>query len=104
MNRQIDGKEVPPLNFRQLEQYTDVLIEFSDITDPLVALKSLSKIVPVVHAAMKRVYPDITIDEVKDFITMENFRSVFEAVMGVAASDVKAVAPGGSSPAAMAAS
>ena len=97
--REVDGRKIPPLNFKQLKEYVDVLTAFSNITDPLVAMKEMPTIIPVVHAAMRRSDPSITMEQVEEFVDMGNFRRVFEAVMGV---DSKDVAAGGSAPATVA--
>lgn len=74
---------VPALNFRQLKQF-DVQIRgiqrLGESSDPM---KELDTLVPVITAALQRNYPDLTADAVTELLDLGNYKSVFEAVLGV---------------------
>lgn len=79
--------EVPPLNWkaqRQLSRdgiYTKVMVSQAEpggqFNDDV--MEALSKIV---HAALRRNYPDITLDEVEDMLDFANMSYVLHAVTG----------------------
>ena len=74
---------VPPLNFRQLKQFGKEIKAVRNLgtsSDPMAELVTL---VPVIAAAFKRNYPDLTEDQVMDLLDLGNYRAVFEAVLGV---------------------
>lgn len=70
---------IPPLNLAALERFQDKLEAYSGGIDR----ESVAFVVEVVHTAMKRNYPDITVDELKELIDLGNIQSVFAAVMNV---------------------
>lgn len=70
---------VPPLNFRSLQQLQERLAKFSGGVDP----ESLDIVVDSTWEALKRNYPELTRDEVIDFLDLENMMAVMEAVMDV---------------------
>lgn len=70
---------VPPLNLAALERFQDQLASYTGGIDP----ESVSFIVSVAHAALKRNYPDITVDELKELIDLGNIQEIFGAVMNV---------------------
>lgn len=75
---------VPPLNFRQLEDFHDDLEKMRAIKDGGTdSFASIASTVPIVHAAIRRNYPDLTIDELRDSLDLHNYREVIAAVMGV---------------------
>jgi hypothetical protein len=74
---------VPPLNFKalrnlrpQMELLNSIEVNATTIPDNV-----LTAIVQIVHTAIKRNYPDITIDEVDDAIDLGNQGSIIKAVM-----------------------
>lgn len=74
---------VPALNFRQLEKYSDILASFSKWGTQPNPYAEMPKVLPVIHAAVARNYPDYTMEELQDNVDMSNYRRIFEAVMGV---------------------
>lgn len=76
---------IPPLNFASLQTFEADLAEISGIesTPAVERFKLMRKAVPIIHAALKRNYKDITIDEVSELLDLTNFATIFQAVMGV---------------------
>lgn len=70
---------VPPLNLAALERFQDRLENYTGGLDR----ESVSFVVEVAYAAIKRNYPDMTIDQLKELIDLGNIQQVFEAVMNV---------------------
>jgi hypothetical protein len=85
---------VPPLSVKQVRGLSDTLKEhdrmISDtdsgtLTERMMA--TLDHKIRVVTAALSRNYPDITEDEVSEFVTMDNSNDVFYATIGVVGKD-----------------
>jgi hypothetical protein len=83
----IDGKTVhmagtdwviPPLNFKALRRFRD---ELGTMTAE--ALAGSGKIIEIIHAAMQRNYPDLTLEHVEDMVDMGNVMEVTEAVLAI---------------------
>lgn len=90
---------VPPLNFRQLEEHSEKLVQLSRMKVGETIYTDMTKIVPVVQAALSRNYPDITEEEVRNMLDMGNYRAVVDAVLAVSGLDRgKELLPGGESP------
>lgn len=70
---------MPPLNLASLEHFQDKLANYTGGIDR----ESVQFVVEVAHAALKRNYPDVTIDQLKDWIDLGNIQEVFSAVMNV---------------------
>lgn len=88
------GKEwtVPPLNFKALKKYGPILN-----TKTPQQLVEEGQVVELIHAAMLRNYPDLTVDELEDMLDMGNIMEVTMTVMGVSGLVAK---PAGEIPAA----
>ena len=72
---------VPALNLFQMEKYEDAISSLSSLGTA--ATKSQrDTMIEIVHAAMSRNYKDVTLDQVKDLIDMNNLVLVVQAVMG----------------------
>ena len=74
---------IPPLNFRQLEEFAETLVGFTKWGTSPNPYKEMPKALPVILAAIQRNYPDYSQDDVEINIDMGNYRAVFEAIMGV---------------------
>lgn len=72
---------VPPLTLYAVRQFAERLktLDLSGGMDP----DKLDLLAQVVHAAVKRNYPDMTYEELLEKLDLGNVHSVFEAVMGV---------------------
>jgi translation elongation factor EF-4 len=74
---------IPALSFKQLKQLRERIaklnVEGDDISDESIEAASL-----IVHAALSRNYPQLTVEEVEDLIDMRNLKAVIEATMGIA--------------------
>lgn len=90
---------IPPLNFRQIEEHSAALIKLARMKPGETIYQDLIQVVPVVHAALSRNYPRLSVDEVRDMLDMGNYRKVVDAVLGVSGlADNKEIMPGGESP------
>lgn len=83
---------LPPLSFRQLRKYQPLLEEYSGKTKEEIMRKAslfdLLRLTPVVHAALSRNYPSITLDEIEDKMGIESaadgkLLKIVTAVFGV---------------------
>lgn len=74
---------IPPLSLGQVQIYRDKIQDrLSNLTqDNLLAASAL--FLDVIHAAISRNYPEITDEEVSDWVDLGNMMTVFEAVMDV---------------------
>ncbi len=70
---------VPPLNLAALERFQDRLESYAGGIDR----ESVKFVVEVAHASIKRNYPDMTVDQLKELIDLGNIQEVFGAVMNV---------------------
>ena len=74
------GKDwnIPPLNFKALRRFRE---ELGTMTAE--ALVNSGKVVELIHAALLRNYPELTLDELEDMLDMGNVMLVTEAVLSV---------------------
>lgn len=70
---------VPPLNLASLEDFQERIKTYSGGIDS----KSVELVVDVAHAAIKRNYPEVTKEQLKEWIDLGNIQEVFEAVMNI---------------------
>lgn len=82
-----DGREyvIPPLSPRQMKELRDVIKKAADT--PMNSGLDLGdliteRFVPVIHAAMTRNYPELTVEQVTDFIDLDTFGLAYGAAMG----------------------
>lgn len=82
VSMKIGGRElvIPPLSLKQVQKLYPTIEALQKESDPL---KSMEAVSLVVHAALKRNYPEMTLDEVDDMLDLGNFKAVIETVMGV---------------------
>ena len=81
---------VPALSLKQFRENLEVLTAKIPDNEPLDA--QVDRFLPVILLAMNRNYPEITLDDLSDWLDLSNFREMFYAVQG--ASGLKAIAPG----------
>lgn len=80
MNLGGDDYVVPPLNLDNLEEHAGIIDQLSD---PELALPEQRKIqTTLITAALKRNYPDMTEDKVRQIVDMGNLIDVTQAIMG----------------------
>jgi len=77
----LGGREfiVPPINLKRLKNLLPLIESLTKETDTLKQMDGTSQIL---HAALSRNYPEITLDEVEEMIDLGNFMSVLKAVLG----------------------
>lgn len=81
-----------PLSLGAIERLEEKLPQFNT------GQVKVGEIIDIAHSSLRRNYPDITRDEVADFIDGDNARDVFAAIMeasGMATSDGQAEGAGG---------
>ena len=75
---------IPPLGFAAIKDMQANLEILQGMKDAGAPNDDQMKVVAeVVHAAMRRNYPDMTAEQVLDMLDLGNFRKVFEAVLGM---------------------
>jgi hypothetical protein len=71
---------VPPLNFKAVKRLRPKLLKLNlDSFNE----ESLEAVTEVVHAALVRNYPDVTLDQVEEWVDLRNAPVVIEAVLNV---------------------
>lgn len=72
---------VPPLNFSRAKKVLPLLLAMNASGDALDEAK-LDAGTQLVHLALTRNYPELTIEQVEDMLDMRNFPLIVAAVMG----------------------
>ena len=75
---------IPPLSFGILKRHKVFIESIGKTRDDGTSktpLEDLPGICMVVHEAIKRNYPEITLEQVEDLIDMNNFGTIFNAIM-----------------------
>lgn len=86
-----EAYRVPPLSFRGLQDLGERIAGLAAIAGVPTG-DQIAAINEIVHAAMERNYPDITVLQVADLVDLENFSDVLGAVLRI--SGFKPRAPG----------
>lgn len=71
---------VPPLSMGDLEYMQDKLATFESFS---LNAASAQVILEVAHRALRRNYPQISVDELRDLIDLGNAMDLFQAVMDI---------------------
>lgn len=74
---------VPPLSFRQLKSLTDDVEGLAAAGNNLSA-GQMDMAVRIIHSALSRNYPGMTVEQVEEMVDLGNFQQVVEAVLGAA--------------------
>jgi hypothetical protein len=85
---------VPPLSLRSLKKLGKKIQELSNINS-VPTEEQTDALLEVIHAALVRNYPDITLDDLADLVDLGNMLEVFPAVLAVSGLKQNVV-PGGS--------
>ncbi len=73
---------LPPLNFRSFKLHKEFLgAAISGIFDKSSTMDSMEKLAEVVHSALVRNYPDLSLETVEDGLDFGNVQGVFQALM-----------------------
>lgn len=75
-----DEYVVPPLSFRKLKALANDIKSLNN-NDPNLNEK-MDVMVRIIHAALSRNYPDITLDKVEEILDFGNVVPVIQAIMG----------------------
>lgn len=73
---------VPPLNLKQLKKYGQVLNGLTGLTEANI-FSQAGALVEVIHAAIARNYPEISLDQVEEMLDLSNLVPVMQAIVGV---------------------
>lgn len=86
----LGGKEyvVPPLSLKLIRKYQTQLSDLGNIKGVPQA-SQIDLIMEVILDAIKRNYPDFTMEELEDLIDVKNMRDLFQAIMGVSGLEAK---------------
>jgi hypothetical protein len=76
--------KVAPLNFKGLRELGAQLAMLKDVAPGTMPnAEQVTALCAIAHAALKRNYPEMTVDEVEDRLDFGNFGPVLSAVIGV---------------------
>lgn len=86
---------VPPINFAALKKHRALIAEMRTGSVELTDAQQ-DAMLDLIYLALRRNYPDITLEQVEEMIDLANMQPVFEAIMTV--SGFEAAAAGESQP------
>jgi len=73
---------VPALSFKQLRNLQPKLATLGTVKG-IPSEAQLDAVAEVVHAALSRNYPDLTLDQVGDMLDLTNMKHIVPAIMGI---------------------
>jgi len=82
---------VPPLALGALEQLQERIATF---TGDIRSKEQIATVLDAAHAALKRNYPEVTREDVAEWVDVGNMAEVFEAVMDISGMKRKALEAG----------
>lgn len=71
---------VPPLNLKALRRLAPTISALADMAD-VPTPEQVGQIAEVVHAAVVRNYPEITVDEMEELLDLGNIKAVLQAIL-----------------------
>lgn len=75
---------VPPLNFRRIRKLSKEIASLADMkVGAAMNDEQLDTFMAIIHSALTRNYPDLTMDALEDLIDLRNMQEIMKAVMGV---------------------
>lgn len=74
---------VPALNIRQLKKHKVTLSKSAQFVGREPTDEEVDEMVEVIHAALSRNYPDISIEQLQDTLDLNNIASVMAAIAGL---------------------
>ncbi len=75
---------IPPLSLLGLQELKDELVTARSIVGITLTPEQHLAVARVVHCALARNYPSISLEEVREMLDLGNFRQVFDATLGIA--------------------
>jgi hypothetical protein len=81
----IAGKKyvIPAMNLKRLKkQRPNIDLLRSMSPGPQMTEEEIGVMVEIIHAALSRNYPDLTVDDVEEMVDLNNIRPISMAVMG----------------------
>ena len=88
----IEGKKItlggveytlPPLNFTAIERYMALQSDIQSAVDSADLQKQINIMAEIVWLALRRNYPEMTVETVKDMVDMTSVHSIVEEVVEV---------------------
>lgn len=79
------GKEwvIPALSLGQVRRLQPILEQIPIQADGVLTAETIDNSIAVIHAAMSRNYPDITLRDVEEMVDLRNIRPIFQAILGL---------------------
>jgi hypothetical protein len=76
---------VPPLSFKKLRSLENDIKELAKLEGPATQYtgEQLKVFLRIVHAALSRNYPDMTLEDVEEILDLGNVRPVVAAILGI---------------------
>ena len=75
---------VPPLNFKRIKKLAPMLGRLNELPDNKIPTpEELGDFLQIVHLALTRNYPEMTMDEVEEMVDLGNLKFIMASVMGV---------------------
>lgn len=81
--------EVPALSFKQVRRLAPQIDALSSLSTSTISEEQMAGICTIVHAALSRNYPEVTLDQVEDFMDLRNAGPTILAVMGQSGFEAK---------------
>ncbi len=74
---------VPPLSFKQLKSLAKDVDGLAS-SGSSISSEQMDMAVRVIHAALSRNYPGMTVEQIEEMVDLGNFQQIVEAVLGAA--------------------
>lgn len=88
-----EAYRIPPLGFRAVQELQDEVQGLASIGQRPTP-EQMGTVSRIVHAAMVRNYPDLTVEEVDDMLDLGNYQEVLGAVLSIAGFKKAGAGPG----------
>lgn len=83
----------PPLNFKTLKEMLPIIGSLPrELNGQLPSEDQITAVARVVHASLRRNYPELTLDEIEEEMNMDNFLPIMTGIL--TASGIKPAEPG----------
>ncbi len=90
-----EARVLPPLTLRALRKLNPQIRLLATLAEGLPTEEQIIAISEVVHASLVRNYPDVTVDQVEEWLDMSNLGLTIGAVMAVAGLERRGADAGG---------
>jgi len=90
-----EAYRIPPLGFLQIQEFGEDVASLDKIEGNRPSNEQMQTIFRIVHAAMSRNYPDLTVEEVADMIDLGNYTQILIVVLAISGFEKRSAAPQG---------